>query len=64
MFTVTILAIIILIACIHFKAKEWKQEESKCNSPKSKPEVLKPRNRWKAIKRKDITKTKYIKRFR
>lgn len=64
MFTVTILAIIILIACIYFKAKEWKQKESKCNYPKSKPEVLKPSNRFRAVKRKDITKTKYIKRFR
>ena len=64
MFTVTILAIIILIACIYFKAKEWKHKKSKCNCPKSKPKVLKPRNRWRAVKRKDITKTKYIKRFR
>ena len=64
MFTVTILAIIILIACIYFKAKEWKQKESKCNCHKSKPEVLKPSNRFRAVKRKDITKTKYIKRFR
>ena len=64
MFTVTILALIILIACIYFKTKEWKQRESKCNCSRSKPEVLQPRNRFRAVKRKDITKTKYIKRFR
>lgn len=62
MSVITAIIIVVLIACLYFKSKEWLEVLTKEKIKKLRG--INPQYRYNTLRRKYITKSKYVKRFR